>query len=295
MYGPFGSTSVDTTDLKPCDVEGLPELSEGEGLRCSRSSPALLAGCTSQNAVPPSMPVPFRLGPAGEQFTAPIPWTPTKKTYHDAAGTQSQYGVRVKTTTTFTRRGRFRGMDHLSGSVRLRCSRKGVPMSTTSGSSLRHLRIATLITILLSNLALIGIVAPSPASAAKLNTIYGYSCCTGFGTINYHPGESIKLSWKSTALRSSDAAPKTLTLSASASGPFPTVAAASKAFSGNHSNSGRMNFSASTTHVSDEKAASPVSLLHVPANAGKGFYLLTTIVVKGPNTSRGGLIFHVVP
>ena len=34
--------------------------------------------------------------------------------------------------------------------------------------------------------------------------------------------------------------------------------------------------------------------LHVPANAGKGFYLLTTLVVKGSNSARGGLIFNVV-
>jgi hypothetical protein len=146
-----------------------------------------------------------------------------------------------------------------------------------------------------ANLALIGIVAPSAQSAPKLKKIYGYSCCTGFGTINYHPGESIKLDWKSTALRSSDAAAKTLTLSASASGPFLTIAAANKAFTGSHSNSGRTNFAASPIHVSDEKAESPVMLLHVPANTGKGFYLLTTIVVKGTNSSRGGMIFNVVP
>lgn len=169
-------------------------------------------------------------------------------------------------------------------------------MSKRNGYSMRHLRATTLIAVLVANLALIGVDAPSAQGAQGLKEIYGYSCCTGgFGTVNYHPGESIKLEWKSTALRSSGAAAKTLTLSASASGPFLTVAAANKAFTGSHSNSGRTNFAASSTHVSDEKAVSPVMLLHVPANAGKGFYLLTTIVVKGANTSRGGLIFNVVP
>jgi len=168
-------------------------------------------------------------------------------------------------------------------------------MSTTTGSFLRHLRVATLIAFLVANLALIGIVAPSAQSATNLKTIYGYTCCVGFGTINYHPGETVKLEWKSAALRSSNAAAKTLTLSASASGPFLTIAAANKAFTGLHSNAGRTKFAAPPTHVSDEKAEHPVMLLHIPSSAGKGFYLLTTIVLKGSNTSRGGLIFNVKP
>jgi hypothetical protein len=169
-------------------------------------------------------------------------------------------------------------------------------MPSTAGSALRHLRVTTLIAIFVANLALIGIVAPSAASASGTKEIYGYSCCTGgFGSVNYHPGESVKLDWKRTALRSSVAPAKTLVLSANASGPFPTAAAAGKAFTGSHSNSGRTNFAASPLHVSDEETVSPVSLLHIPANAEKGFYLLTTVVVKGKNSSRGGVIFSVLP
>ncbi len=146
-----------------------------------------------------------------------------------------------------------------------------------------------------ANLGFIVFVAPSAQSAQGMKEIYAYSCCTGgFGTVNYHAGDSIKLHWKSTALRPSNAAAKTLTLSASASGPFLTVAAASKAFTGLHSDAGRTKFAASSVRVSDEKAESPVMQLHVPANAGKGFYLLTTLVVKGSNSARGGLIFNVV-
>lgn len=167
-------------------------------------------------------------------------------------------------------------------------------MTTSSYRSLRHPRIATLIAILVMNLA-VTVVAPSAQSAQGMKEIYGYSCCTGFGTVNYHPGESVKLDWKSTALRSSDAAAKTLTLSVSASGPFPTVAAANKAFTSHHSNAGGTKFAAPSTHVSDEKPESPAVPLHIPANAAKGFYLLTTLVVKGANTSRGGLIFSVEP
>ena len=167
-------------------------------------------------------------------------------------------------------------------------------MSQSSHSPIRRLRMTSLIAILAANVALVAIAAPAAQSATKLKEIYGYSCCTGFGTVNYHAGESVKLDWKSIALRSSGAAAKTLTLSASASGPFLTVAAANKAFTTGHSNSGRTNFAATSTHVSDEKAESPVLVLRIPPHAGKGFYLLTTIVIKGTNTSRGGLIFNVI-
>jgi hypothetical protein len=147
---------------------------------------------------------------------------------------------------------------------------------------LHHLRYTTLIAILVANLTLIGIVALPAQSALGANEIYGYSCCGGgFGTVNYHPGEIIKLDWKTTPVRSSGAPAKTVVLSASASGPFPTIAAAKKAIS--------------DFHVSDQKAERPVSLLHVPPSATKGFYELTIKIVKGKNSAGGGLIFTVKP
>jgi hypothetical protein len=161
---------------------------------------------------------------------------------------------------------------------------------------LHHLRVTTLIAILVANLALIGTFAPSAQSAQGTKEIYGYSCCSGgFGTVNYHPGETIKLDWIRSSLRSSAAPAKTVVLSASASGPFPTVAAAKKAFSGSHPTLGRTNFPATTLHVSDEKAERPVSLLHVPPSARTGFYELTIKIVKGKNSSGGGAIFAVKP
>lgn len=161
------------------------------------------------------------------------------------------------------------------------------------GLTLHHLRVTTMIAFLMANLALIGIFAPSVASAQE---IYGYSCCGGgFGTVNYHPSEIIKIDWIRTALRSSGAPAKMVVLSASASGPFPTIAAAKKAFSSSHPVLGRTVFSANTLKVSDEKIESPVSLLHVPPSAGKGFYALTIKIVKGKNSSGGGLVFTVRP
>jgi hypothetical protein len=156
--------------------------------------------------------------------------------------------------------------------------------------------VTALIAYLVATLAVIGIFAPSVASAGGLKEIYGYSCCGGgFGTVNYHPGETLKVDWIRHALRKSDASSTTIDLSVVASGPFPTIAAAQKAFTGSHPVLGRTVFSATTLQVSDEKIESPVSLLHVPSNAGTGFYELTVKRVKGKNSSGGGLVFSVKP
>ena len=169
-------------------------------------------------------------------------------------------------------------------------------MPKPAGSTMHHFRVTTLIAFLVANLALIGIFAPSVASAQGTKEIYSYSCCGGgFGTVNYHPGEIIKIDWIRTALRSSGAPAKMVVLSVSASGPFPTIAAVKKAFSRSHPVLGRTVFSATTLQVSDEKIESPVSLLHVPPSAGRGFYELTIKIVKGKNSSGGGAIFSVRP
>src|SRR5665213_2863190 len=136
----------------------------------------------------------------------------------------------------------FRSADHF---IHLRFSPKEVSMPRTTGWTLLHLRDTTLIAILIANLALIGIFAPSAQAASSTKEIYGYSCCGGgFGTVNYHPGETIKIDWIRTSLRSSAAPAKTVNLSLSASCPFPTLAAAKKAFSGSHPALGHTIFAA---------------------------------------------------
>lgn len=169
-------------------------------------------------------------------------------------------------------------------------------MTRTFGRTLQHLRDSTMIAILVSNLVLVGVVALPAQSAQGANEIYSFSCCGGgFGTVNYHPGETIKVDWITTPVRSSGAPSKTVTLSASAAGPFPTIAAAKKAIGNAHPAPGRTIFAATTLHVSDEKSASPVALLHVPPGAAKGFYDLNFKIVKGKNSASGGLIFTVKP
>jgi len=61
----------------------------------------LLAGCASQDAVTVSMPGSIRLGPAGSQFKASFPHTPTKMAFKDSGVKQAQYGVGVQTDTTY--------------------------------------------------------------------------------------------------------------------------------------------------------------------------------------------------
>jgi hypothetical protein len=163
------------------------------------------------------------------------------------------------------------------------------------GRAFHRLRSSSRISILVATLALAGVVAQPAQFAQGANEIYSFSCCSGFGTVNYHPGETINLDWKTTPVRSSGAPVKTVALSASASGPFASVAAAEKAISESHPAPGKTAFTATTLHVSDQKSASPVSLLHVPASATRGFYELTFKIAKGKNTASGGLIFTVKP
>jgi hypothetical protein len=196
----------------------------------------------------------------------------------------------------FANETRFACRHGSSDFIGLRFSFKEVSMPRLTGSTSHPRWVATLIAFLVASLVLIGFVAPSVASAGGLKEIYGYSCCAGgFGTVNYHPGETVDVEWISTALRKSDASPVTLDLSVSASGPFSTIAAVKKAFARSHPELGRTNFSATTLHVSDEKKGSPDSVLHVPANAGKGYYEITTKRVKGQNSSGGSLIVSILP
>jgi hypothetical protein len=166
-------------------------------------------------------------------------------------------------------------------------------MPKLKGSTVRHIRVATVFAFLVANLTLVGVFAPSATAAQE---VYGFSCCGGgFGTVNYHPGETIKVDWIQTAIRLTGAPAIKDTLSAHASGPFPTITAAKKALTGSHPVVGRTVFSATTLHVSDEKKASPVALLKVPSNAATGFYAFTFKIVKGKATGGGGLIFTVLP
>jgi len=166
-------------------------------------------------------------------------------------------------------------------------------MALSSSSVVNRFRDTTLIAFLVACLALVSVVTPSVASAQGTKEIYGFSCCGGgFGTVNYHPGESVKVQWVKKGLRTGALA-RTVDLSAMASGPFATLAAAKSAITGHHS--GTKVFKAKTLVVSDQITSTPVSQLTIPTNAAKGFYVLTFKIVKESATGGGSLIFYVVP
>jgi hypothetical protein len=168
---------------------------------------------------------------------------------------------------------------------------KEASMPRKSAGALRRISIATMSAILFANLALLGTVA-APASAAT--EVYGYSCCAGgFGTTAYHPGQVIKVDWIRTAGHSSHATSKTVVLSLNASGPFPSIANLKKAMTKTPPSYGPTSFAAAPIHLSDQKAAHPISILRIPATAKAGFYELTIMVVKGHSTSSSVGIFTI--
>jgi hypothetical protein len=159
----------------------------------------------------------------------------------------------------------------------------------------RRLQIVSAIGMLCVNLVVVGVSAGASQSSKGLKEIYGYSCCGGsFGKAPYHPGEVVKVDWIRTAVKSSNKPAKTVSLSVKASGPYPSISALKKAFTKPHPAYGKVNFAAATLRISDEKAASPVSMLRVPNNAGAGFYEISITVVKGKSSVTSGGIITIV-
>ncbi len=126
--------------------------------------------------------------------------------------------------------------------------------------------------------------------------IFSYSCCSA-SVIDavHHPGEVLKISWtRSTNPPTSDKkASLTYVLTATISGPFATVAALKTAFGRSRPRYGVVNSSATVIRVPNSKDANPVSMIRIPANAGNGFYELTTSVSGGSVTSTGGSVIRV--
>jgi hypothetical protein len=60
-----------------------------------------MGGCGSRATPKVSLPKPTQLGPTGGQFKASFPYAPTKTTTADSGVKQRQYGVGIKTVTTY--------------------------------------------------------------------------------------------------------------------------------------------------------------------------------------------------
>jgi hypothetical protein len=127
---------------------------------------------------------------------------------------------------------------------------------------------------------------------------FSYSCCSAslIDTI-HHPGEVLKLRWTQlTNPPTSNKQPAfTMVLSANISGPFATVTSLKSAFGRSHPKYGDVNSKATVIRLSNTKSANPVSSIRIPANAGKGYYELTTSLAGGSVTSGGGSIIRISP
>lgn len=172
----------------------------------------------------------------------------------------------------------------------------GVSMRSHRVLAVPRIWSAIVVGILVTNLGLVGSGAPSAESASSPKEVYGYSCCGGgFGSSAYRPGQAISIDWIRTASGAKRLRSKTVELSASATGPFPSVSVLKQTLTKSPPGSGPLSFSASPIHVSDQSTASPVSILHVPAAAKPGYYALTITVVKGNFTSHSIGIFTIRP
>jgi len=145
------------------------------------------------------------------------------------------------------------------------------------------------------------VLGPSTSGAQTKNSYpatFSYDCCRALlvNTI-HHPGDVLKLRWiRLTNAPTTNKQPAfTIVLSASISGPFATVASLKSAFARSHPRLGDVNSKATVVRISNRKFANPVSSIRIPANAGKGYYELTTSVAGGSVTQTGGSVIRISP
>lgn len=119
-----------------------------------------------------------------------------------------------------------------------------------------------------------------------------YSCCRAADiTPVRHPGETVRVHWIVVAdgPGSAPSGAAGVTLSASLSGPYADVTTL-KATS---SRAPGPAADADPVRTTDQAHAAPVSTLVIPADAGSGFYNLTTTVDDGAGTVSAGSIIRV--
>lgn len=142
--------------------------------------------------------------------------------------------------------------------------------------------------------------ADQVSSSSTLNGppfAYSYTCCTE-SLINtvYHPGDIIAVHWIRSASTATRIRATSITLSTRLSGPYRTVTLLKTDSVGANPQLGRTNASAVPIRVMDTIVASPVSILRIPADAGAGYYNLTTTVgMKNLTVGGAGIIRVALP
>jgi hypothetical protein len=125
---------------------------------------------------------------------------------------------------------------------------------------------------------------------------YSYTCCTE-SLVNtvYHPGDTIAVRWIRSAGTPTRVRAASITLSTGLSGPYRTVILLKTDSVGAHPQLGHTRVSAVPIRVMDTAVASPVSILRIPANAGAGFYNLTSTAGTKNLKVGGAGIIRVAP
>jgi hypothetical protein len=109
----------------------------------------------------------------------------------------------------------------------------------------------------------------------------------------YHPGSVITVRWIRSASTPTQSPVTSITFSMSLSGPYRTVSLLKHDSIGAHPRLGRTNARAKRIIVFDAVAGSPVSILRIPADAGPGYYNLTTAMGSKNLTESGSGIIRV--
>lgn len=123
---------------------------------------------------------------------------------------------------------------------------------------------------------------------------YSYTCCTA-SLVNtvYHPGETIVVHWIRVAGTPTREHAVPITLSMGLSGPYRTVLLLKTDSIGAHPHLGHTTVSAASIRVMDTPAASPISILQIPSNAGDGYYNLTSSTKTNDITMGGAGIIRI--
>ena len=151
---------------------------------------------------------------------------------------------------------------------------------------------------LLGLVAIVSLVLVPFASTAqganKTNATFTYSCCTAsFVNSPYHPGEVMRLPWTRTAHVPGALKTEMVTLSATITGPYKTVALLKTAFARHTPRLGEFNAKAAQIRVSDASGKRCFQLVKVPDVATAGFYELTTSVTTHSLVTSEGTVFRV--
>jgi hypothetical protein len=132
-------------------------------------------------------------------------------------------------------------------------------------------------------------------ATSRAKATYSYSCCrSSVLDATYHPGAVIRLPWIATAnTPGTSSAEVMVTLEATISGPYKTVASLKFAFAQHTPRLGQFNAEAIHIHVSSDSAERYVSVIRVPSNAKSGFYELTTTTLMPSLVTSGGAVIRV--